>query len=84
MAQHHVAAGTHHLLLTVVLGIVAGEREGITLLEPHMSERLYGVLLLIEIGTVAPQLCAIVAEMHLALDNLCARVVAELVEHEFI
>ena len=37
-----------------------------------MSERLYRVLLLEEVGAVAPKLCTVVGEMDLALNDLCS------------
>ena len=73
MLQHHVLAGVHHLLGTVVVGMVTGEREGVALPEAHVSESLNRILHLKEVGAVAPQLHSGVLEMHLALEYLGSR-----------
>ena len=43
MFQHHIVTCVHHLVGAVVVGIVAGERERVALLEAHMSESLHRV-----------------------------------------
>ena len=73
MLQYHVLAGMHHLLCSVVVGMVAGEREGVALLEAHVSESLNRVLHLKEVGAVAPQLHSGVRKMYLALEYLGPR-----------
>ena len=41
--QHHIVASVHHLVGSVVVGIVACQRQGVALLEMHMSESLHRV-----------------------------------------
>ena len=71
MLEHYVVACVHHLLRTYIVGVFAGEREGVALFEVHVSERFYRVGFLKEVGTVAPQLCAGVREVNLAAQYLC-------------
>ena len=54
MLQHYVLAGVHHLLGTVVVGMVARERESVALGEAYVSECLNRVLHLKKVGAVAP------------------------------
>ena len=76
MAQHHVLAGMHHLHHSVVIGSFAGKREGVSLAIMHMTECLHRVGTLIEIGTVAGEMTALMHEGNLALHNLGIRIVA--------
>ena len=82
--HHHVASRHHHLLHAVVFGIVAREREGVALPEPHMSERLHGIVLLKEIGAVAPQVCPLMPEMHASLGYLRVRIESVGVIFQFV
>ena len=74
MFHHHIATRQHHLLHAVVLGVVARQRERITLFEPHMSESLHGIIFLEKVRAVAPEICSVVSEMHLALGYLRHRI----------
>ena len=76
MAQHHIFAGMHHLHHSVVIGSFAGKREGVSLAVMHMTECLHRVGTLIEIGTVAGEVTALMHEGNLALHNLGIRIVA--------
>ena len=69
MLQHHVMTGTRHLLVALVEGIVAEQREGVALIHLHMAEGLEGVAGLVEIGTVAVESRALVGEVHLAVED---------------
>ena len=69
MFQHHIIAGTCHLLVTIVVGIVAKQREGITLIHLHMTESLERVAGLIEIGTVAIQTSSLMSEVNLTIKD---------------
>ena len=51
--EHHLPSGHGHLVVAVIIGILAKEREGIALIHLHISEGLKRVGHLIEMGTVA-------------------------------
>ncbi len=76
MAQHHILAGMHHLHHSVVISPFAGKREGVSLAVMHMTECLHRVGTLIEIGTVAGEVTALMHEGNLALHNLGIGIVA--------
>ena len=84
MLQHHVVACLRHLVVAVIPGIVAVERKGVALAHPDVAEGLEGIGFLIEIRTVAGEVCPFVEERHVAVEHLCTRRVAELVEAEHI
>ena len=84
MLQHHIVSGMHHLLSSVIVGIVAGHGERVALLEAHVSERFHGVCLLKEVGAVAPKLGSGMREMHLSFQYLRIRNAAILVVSQLI
>ena len=40
MFQHHVIASTGHLFITIIIGIIADQREGVALVHLHMTKGL--------------------------------------------
>ena len=82
--EDDVLPGFHHLALSVVVGAVAGEREGVALLHAHVSEGAKGVGRLVEVGTVAPHPRALVVELYFSFDDLGVGDEAELVVTEFV
>ena len=69
MLQHHIITGTSHLLVTIVISIIAQQRERIALVHLHMSERLERIAGLIEIGTIAIQSGTLMCKMYLTIQN---------------
>ena len=68
--EHHIVAGLRQLVVAVVVGILAGEAEGVALHHTHMAEGLEGVRLLVEMGTVAVEVGTLMAEMDMAVEHL--------------
>ena len=67
--QHYIITGTSNLIVTVVVGVVAEERERVALIEFHMTKGLEGVADLVEIGTVAIETCPLMGEVHLTVED---------------
>lgn len=84
VGQHHIVACRHTLLHAVVVGIAGSERERVALTEAHVAEGLHRVGLLKEVGTVAPELGTLVAEVDTSLGYLRIGVHAIVVKLEFI
>ena len=72
--EHHIVAGLRQLVVAVIVGILAGEAEGVALHHTHMAEGLEGVRLLVEMGTVAVEVGTLMAEMDMAVEHLCVTV----------
>ena len=68
--QYHIIAGHGQLVVTVIIGIVTGQSQGVTLYHLHMSPSLKGIGLFVEMGTVAIQVGTHVTKMHAAMKNL--------------
>ena len=68
--QLDVIARDGHLVVAVVEGIVAEQREGVALVHLHVAEGLERVAGLIEIGAVAMQRRPLVTELHLTVQYL--------------
>ena len=72
--QYDVVAGTCHLVVTVVVGVVAGQSQRVALYHLHVSPCLEGVALLVEVGAVAVEVSPHVTEVHVAVQHLCVAV----------
>ena len=66
--KHHVIAGAGHLLVAIVIGIIAEQREGVALIHLYMAESLERVAGLVEVGTIAIKAGSLVGKMHLAIE----------------
>ena len=69
--KHDIAAGNGHLVITVVEGVLADQREGVALDHLHMTEGFEGVATLVEVGTVAVQRSTFMTKLHLTVKYLC-------------
>ena len=69
MFQYHIVSRSGHLFVTIVISIVADQREGVALQHLYVSESFKRVASFIEIGTVAVQSCALMGEMNLTIQN---------------
>ena len=81
--EHHIISGPRHLLVTIIIGIIRGQRESVALIHPHMSEGLKRIAGLIEIGTVTIKTGTDMSKMDLPVENRGIRVLI-LVEMEDI
>ena len=72
--EHHVISGTGQLVVTVVIGIVTEQRQGVTLIHLHMTESLEGIAGFEEIGAVTIKAGSHVVEMHMSAQDLCVTV----------
>ena len=84
MGKHHISAGISHLVVAVVVGIIAHQRQRVALTEPHVSESVERVGALVEISTVAGQVSPFMAERHLSFHNLRIRHTSILVVAQFV
>ena len=70
MAKYYIITGLGQLVVTILVGIVTRQAQGITLLHLHIAKSLEGVGLLIEVCTVTEQVCALMTKMHITMQHL--------------
>ena len=65
--EHHIITGSRHLLVTIVIGIVGYQRQGITLIHLYVSKSLKRIAGLVEISTVTIETGTDMGKLHLAI-----------------
>lgn len=81
--EHHLPSGHGHLVVAVIIGILAKEREGVALIHLYITKGLEGVRGLIKVCAVAKQFCSIMPKLYVAVKNLRVGIL-ELVVRQYV
>ena len=84
MFHDNIFPCVRHLVVAVIVSIHTGERECVSLPHVNMSEGFKGIGLFIEIGAVTSQVHAFVHEGNIAFYELCIRMWAISIIHQFV
>ena len=70
MFQNNIISSLSQLVISIIIGIVTSQAESITLYHFDMTKSLKRIGSFIEMGTVAIQVCPIMAKMHMTIQHL--------------
>ena len=68
--QYHILKGLHHLVVTIIIAIVTGQRECIALIHTHMAESLKRVTLFEKVCTITEETGPVMLEFHMPIEHL--------------